>query len=342
MQWKEENMSKFGVLVLSLVLLGTSAGAVSAQPVGRPDVPPLINKVDRFAMVVDTSGSMMMVSPGMKEQKVVLAKAVLGLVNDRIPSLDYTGSVHTVCPAATVAPAAAWDRGAVSQAVLGMPNNLAIYGRVTDLGGDLAALAGQIGGGALILVTDGWDNIGPDPVAEAQRLASSGTTLHIISFADTPEGQAEIARLAAVNPATVCVNGTDLLLSPVALDAFVKAVFYEEAAPVVVDAVYFATGSYALDGAAMSTLDNVAAVILNRPRGVRSVEIEGFTDSVGGFSGNNIQLSYNRALAVRDYLTSKGVPADKIYSKGNSVSYQFSNTTSDGRQNNRRADLIIN
>lgn len=243
-----------------------------------------------------------------------------------------------------MAPSASWDRSVVSKAVLGLPNNLPIYGRVTDLGGDLAALMGQLpgSGNAVILVTDGWDNIGPDPVAEAQRLASGGTTLHIISFADTPEGKAEIARLAAVNPATVCVNGTDLLMSPVALDEFVKAVFYEEAAPIVVDSVYFATGSYALDSAAMAALNNMAAVILNEPRGVRSVEIEGFTDSVGGFSGNNIQLSYNRAMAVRDYLLSKGVPAEKIYSKGNSVSFQYGNNTTDGRQNNRRADVIIN
>lgn len=337
-------MNKLAVFGLGAMLLGLSAGAVSAQPVGRPDVPPLVNKIDQFAVVVDQSGSMMMVSPNAREQKIVLAKEVLGLLNDRIPSLDYVSSVHTVCPASTVAPSAAWDRSVISRAVLDLPNNLGIYGRVTELGGDLAALAGQLpgAGNAVILVTDGWNNIGPDPVAQAQRLASSGTALHIISFADTPEGKAEIARLAAVNPATVCVNGTDLLMSPVALDEFVKAVFYEEAAPIVVDSVYFATGSYALDSAAMAALNNLAAIILNQPRGVRSVEIEGFTDSVGGFGGNNIQLSYHRATAVRDYLVSKGVAGDKIYTKGNSVSYQFTNATHDGRQSNRRADLIIN
>lgn len=330
--------------MLGFALLCLSAGAASADPIGRPDVPPLAAKIDQFAVVTDISGSMMMQSPALQTKKILAAKDLLGRLNARIPGLDYTGALYTVCPTATASAPAAWDRAAFSKAVLDLPADLGIFDRLTDLGGGLGSLADRLPGnrGAVILVTDGWDNIGVDPLAEAQRLANAGTTLHIISFADTAEGKAQIARLAGVNPNTVCVDGAALLLSPVEMDAFIKAVFYEEQEPVVLESVHFATGSYKLDATAQAALDKVAFEILNKPRGVRSVEIEGFTDSVGGVFGGNIALSYNRAFAVREYLVAKGVPVAKIWTKGNSVSYKYNNNTADGRSSNRRADLIIN
>lgn len=327
----------------ALAMLGASAAV--AEPIGRADYAPLFNKIDSFAYVVDTSGSMMMTLPGIKTQKVVLAKEVLTQLNSRIPTLSYNSSVYTVCPTNQVAAPASWDRLAVSGAVLGLPVDLPIYGRLTNLGNDLSALASQLPGqsGATILVTDGYSNVGkPKAVAAAQQIAAAGQLLHIISFADTPEGNANIAAMAAANPNTVVVNGLDLLMSPANMDAFIKAVFYVEGVPTVVDSVYFATGKYDLDAAAQATLDNLAAIINNVPRGVRSVEVEGFTDNVGGWGPMNSALSYNRAFAVRDYLVSKGCPVEKIYTKGNNVSHKFSNSSNDGRQHNRRADLIIN
>lgn len=338
-------MMKLQHVFMAAVIALAGVTAASAEPIGRSDTPPLVNKIDQFAYVVDTSGSMMMTLPGIKTQKIVLAKEVLTQMNSRVPTLNYNSSVYTVCPAGQVAAPAAWDRLTVSSAVLGLPVDQKIFGRMTDLGGDLSKLAGQFptNRGAVILATDGYDNLGKiKPVDAARQLAASGTLLHIISFADTPEGKANIAGMAAANPNTVVVNGLDLLMSPVNMDSFIKAVFYDEGMSTVVDSVYFETGKFDLDAAARATLDNLAAIINNVPRGVRSVEIEGFTDSVGGWGPMNSALSYNRSFAVRDYLVSKGCPVEKIYTKGNNVSHKFSNNTSDGRQHNRRADLIIN
>lgn len=332
------------LLGAAIALMGVTSA--TAEPIGRPDYPPLVNKIDQFAYAVDTSGSMMMTLPGIKTQKIVLAKEVLTQLNSRIPTLSYNSSVYTVCPASQVAAPAAWDRIAVSKSVLGLPVDLPIFGRLTDLGGDLVKMAGQFPSyrGAVILFTDGGDNLNcrVSPADAARQLASAGTLLHIVSFAETPEGKANIAAMAAANPNSVVVNGLDLLMSPVDMDAFIKAVYYEDGIPTVVDSVYFATGKYDLDAAARATLDNLAAIITNVPRGVRSVEIEGFTDNVGGWGPMNSALSYNRAFAVRDYLVSKGVPVEKVWTNGNNVSHKFSNSNNDGRQHNRRADLIIN
>lgn len=338
------------MMKLQHILLGAAIAlfgvtAATAEPLGRSIATPLYNKIDQFAYVVDTSGSMMMTLPGIKTQKIVLAKEVLAQLNSRVPTLAYNSSVYTVCPAGQVAAPASWDRLAVSAAVLGLSVDLPIFGRLTDLGGDLSKLAGQFPSyrGATILVTDGYSNVGkPKAVQAASQMAAAGNLLHIISFADTPEGRATIAAMAAANPNTVVVNGLDLLMSPVNMDAFIKAVYYDEGLPNVIDSVYFETGKYELDAAAHATLDNAAMLINNVPFGVRTVEIEGFTDSVGGWGPMNSALSYNRAFAVRDYLVSKGCPVEKIYTKGNNVSHKFTNTTGDGRQHNRRADLIIN
>lgn len=339
-------MMKLQHLLLGAAIALMGVTSATAEPIGRPDYPQLLNKVDQFAYVVDQSGSMMMTLPGIKTQKIVLAKEVVAQLNSRIPTLPYTSSLYTVCPAGQVSAPAAWDRAALSNSVLGLPVDRPVFGRLTDLGGDMVGLAGQFptNRGAVVLLTDGADNLHckVKPADAARQLASAGTLLHIVSFAETAEGRANVAAMAAANPNTVVVNGMDLLQSPLNLDAFVKAVFYEDGSSTVIDSVYFATGKYDLDAAARATLDNLAAIITNVPRGVRTVEIEGFTDSVGGWGPMNSALSYNRAFASRDYLVSKGVPVEKVYTKGNNVSHKFTNNTNDGRQHNRRADLIIN
>ena len=196
---------------------------------------------------------------------------------------------------------------------------------------------------AVILVTDGWDNIGPEAVETVRNILSArpNVRLHIISFADTKPGKASIAKLAALSSDTVCVNGADLLTDPVAMDQFIKAVLYVEERYDGLMSVYFATGSHALSAEAQATLDKTAAYILNVPHGVRIVEVEGFTDKTGGWYRNDT-LSERRATAVKDYLVSKGVPADKVYTSGNAVSFKYNNNTVDGRRQNRRADIILN
>ncbi len=330
------------LLCLSALVLGLAIAA-QADPIGRSNVAPLAKKVNQFHFVVDNSGSMMMDSRSIQESKALLAKKVVGAINARLPLLDYDAGLYTVAPAKTVLASGAWDRMAFGKAAAALPTNLGVFGRLTNLGSGLSSLSGSFGGAAnaVILVTDGWANIGPDTLAAVRSIANSGARFHVISFADTKPGMAVVKGIQGVDGNSVMADGEALLLDPVALDSFVKAVFYDEVAPIVVDSVYFATGSYELDSAARSTLDTLALHILNVPRGVRSVEIEGFADITGNAVRNAI-LSENRTLAVRDYLVSRGVSADIIYVEGNGVSFEFPNETVDGRAHNRRVTLILN
>jgi outer membrane protein OmpA-like peptidoglycan-associated protein len=71
------------------------------------------------------------------------------------------------------------------------------------------------------------------------------------------------------------------------------------------------------------------------------VSIEGFTDSRGADDMNQ-KLSEDRANAVKDYLVSQGVKAEKLRAVGRGESNPVaSNDTPEGRANNRRVELVV-
>ena len=72
------------------------------------------------------------------------------------------------------------------------------------------------------------------------------------------------------------------------------------------------------------------------------VDIEGNTDSTGG-RGYNVQLSHQRADAVKDYLIEKyGFPAARLRTAGNGPDKPLdSNATPEGREKNRRTDIKV-
>ncbi|MHB1214179.1 MAG: OmpA family protein [Thiobacillus sp.] len=70
------------------------------------------------------------------------------------------------------------------------------------------------------------------------------------------------------------------------------------------------------------------------------VVVAGHADSTGT-EEYNLGLSRRRAEAVRDYLVSKGVPAERLTIKAYGESQPVaSNSTSEGRAKNRRVELI--
>jgi outer membrane protein OmpA-like peptidoglycan-associated protein len=103
--------------------------------------------------------------------------------------------------------------------------------------------------------------------------------------------------------------------------------------------VLFETDKATLKPGGESDVDRLAEVL--RDAGAASVVVEGHTDSTGSESYNR-QLSRERAVAVRDALVDKGVPADWISARGLGESYPVtSNDTEAGRQQNRRVEIIV-
>jgi outer membrane protein OmpA-like peptidoglycan-associated protein len=104
--------------------------------------------------------------------------------------------------------------------------------------------------------------------------------------------------------------------------------------------VLFDTGSYTLKAGAREKLAKISGILLAHPG--LSLQIEGHTDSVGSDDFNQ-QLSELRAGSVRDFLTDQGVPASSISARGfGKTEPVASNDTPEGRQRNRRVELVVN
>lgn len=82
-------------------------------------------------------------------------------------------------------------------------------------------------------------------------------------------------------------------------------------------------------------LEHLAAIIVSHP-GLR-VEVEGDTDS----DANSAQCE-QRAQTVRNNLIARGIPANEITAHSAGTSHPFGpNTTAEGREQNRRVEIII-
>jgi outer membrane protein OmpA-like peptidoglycan-associated protein len=104
--------------------------------------------------------------------------------------------------------------------------------------------------------------------------------------------------------------------------------------------VLFKTNEATLLPIAQSRLDRVAEALKSQGED-KSIVVEGHTDSRGA-DAVNMTLSQRRADAVRSYLVSRGVPADKIKAAGKGeLEPVADNKTADGRANNRRVEIIV-
>lgn len=103
--------------------------------------------------------------------------------------------------------------------------------------------------------------------------------------------------------------------------------------------VLFDTNKSELRSGAHYTIDKLAAFLAEYP--TRNVQIEGFTDSTGAEEYNR-RLSERRAEAVRNVLAAQGVDSRRLMTRGYGVEFPVaSNETAEGRQRNRRVEIII-
>jgi outer membrane protein OmpA-like peptidoglycan-associated protein len=103
--------------------------------------------------------------------------------------------------------------------------------------------------------------------------------------------------------------------------------------------VLFRSGSYELAAGARERLAKVSGIILAYPS--LHVSVEGHTDAVGSDEYNQT-LSEMRAQAVRDYFVQQGIQSSSIEYHGYGKTAPFaSNDTPEGRQQNRRVELVL-
>ena len=162
---------------------------------------------------------------------------------------------------------------------------------------------------AVILVSDGESNRGISPIDEVKAIyaANPNVCFHVISVASSPEGQATLDAIAALNACSVSVKAIDLLKSDAAVDKFVGDVFCQERVAVVEDVVVlrgvnFAFDKYDLTPEAQGILNEAARIIMEHPN--MKVQLLGWTDSKG-------------------------------------KSFRYDNNTEEGRYMNRRTELVF-
>lgn len=109
--------------------------------------------------------------------------------------------------------------------------------------------------------------------------------------------------------------------------------------PQSLNGINFETGSANIAYESYPILERAYKYLINNPD-IR-LEVQGHTDNVGS-SKLNMELSQERADAVRDYLIGKGIKAERLTSKGyGSARPIASNNTKQGRALNRRIEFQI-
>ncbi len=105
------------------------------------------------------------------------------------------------------------------------------------------------------------------------------------------------------------------------------------------DTILFDTGKADIKPTAAPFLDGVANIL--KTKSSSHVVIEGHTDNVGSVRLNQ-ELSELRALTVMKALIDRGVAKERIKASGYGMSRPIaSNNTLEGRQRNRRTDIIL-
>lgn len=103
--------------------------------------------------------------------------------------------------------------------------------------------------------------------------------------------------------------------------------------------VLFDTGKSTLRPEAREKLAKISGIVLAYPD--LKLAIEGNTDSVGSDAKNQV-LSEQRADSVRDYMLKENIPAASMTAKGLGKTQPVaSNDTAEGRQQNRRVEMVV-
>jgi outer membrane protein OmpA-like peptidoglycan-associated protein/uncharacterized protein YidB (DUF937 family) len=104
--------------------------------------------------------------------------------------------------------------------------------------------------------------------------------------------------------------------------------------------INFPSGSAEIPPDSMNYLNHVALAIKSAPSGT-VLEIGGHTDNTGD-AGANMNLSQQRADAVRNYLVQQGVASNMLVSKGYGDTRPVgSNDTDEGKFRNRRIEFTV-
>ena len=174
--------------------------------------------------------------------------------------------------------------------------------------------------------------------AEAARAAALAQQQAAVEQQKAAEAEAEKARGAAAQAEKEKADLRAQLLAQ--LNSILQTQDSARGLIVNMSDVLFDTGSSTLKPATREKLAKISGIVLAHPG--LTLQIEGHTDSVGSDQMNQ-QLSERRADSVRDFLIAQGVTGSSVTAKGFGKTQPVaSNDTAEGRQKNRRVELVVN
>jgi outer membrane protein OmpA-like peptidoglycan-associated protein len=174
--------------------------------------------------------------------------------------------------------------------------------------------------------------------AARQKQAAEQATAAAVAQQQAAQADAEKARQAAARAEAEKADLRAQLLNQ--LNSILQTRDSARGLIVNMSDVLFDTGSSTLKPGAREKLAKISGIVLAHPG--LNLQIEGHTDSVGSDDFNQ-QLSERRADTVRDFLAEQGVSASAITARGFGKTQPVaSNDTAEGRQRNRRVELVVN
>jgi outer membrane protein OmpA-like peptidoglycan-associated protein len=175
--------------------------------------------------------------------------------------------------------------------------------------------------------------------ADAERMRSEAEAARAQAVADrqSAQQQADAARAAAAQAESDKTKLRAQLLEQ--LNTIMQTRDTARGLIMNMSDVLFDFGKATLRPEAREKLAKVSGILLAYPT-IR-VQVEGNTDSVGSDEFNQ-NLSEKRAFGVRDYLAGNGVDGNRMTAVGYGKTRPIaSNDTADGRQQNRRVELVL-
>jgi OOP family OmpA-OmpF porin len=354
-------MKKVCRLLMAVFSLLLVSGLVAPVDVAAE----MVKKVDNFVIFIDQSGSMAWAKATPGNQKFEQAVDAVKRLEQVTPELGYNSAVAVFAPYKTVTQPANFKKGSLAPAAAAVSPPFNTY---TTMGDGLSAIDPMVGGlsgkTALIIFTDGVSNAGSDPVAQAKNLYGkygSNLCIHVVSYADKPEGEQTIAAIRELSGCSVAADAKSLA-SDAGMAQFAKDVLYEERMPapapkpkpkpkpapapapapvakeVVTFNLLFGFDKSAITDEMIPVLEQVKMILDEEP-GTDFV-LSGHTDSTGPEAYNQ-GLSERRSASVKDWLVSNGADASRLEAKGyGETQPKYDNSTTEGRKLNRRVEMM--
>jgi OmpA-OmpF porin, OOP family len=314
----------------------------------------IIKTADNFIILFDSSSSMNEPYRNTSMTKLAAAKEILKEHNKTLPDLGYNAGLYLLSNFKPIYMVQKYDREKAAAALDKLPAKgggaTLLVESLSKLRGVLAGLSGKT---VVFLFSDGEYTPTPGmkkPVQIAKEIAGKhDVCFYVINTAKGSQQKKIFQTVASINPCSRVVPFDYLLGRPEYLtgalfEIDVKTIetvkTIDHLAGFKVDNIQFDFNSSVVPSGSYEELNKLGDFLREHPN--TYVVLSGYTD-IAGSEEYNLWLARRRAEKVQGYLTQySGVSIERIitqwYGKKDPLA---SNSTEEGRQQNRRVESIV-